>query len=215
MTEGDGKAGGARIAVLCAELGGHVEALLQDPVVGPWVALVVAPKADAYALREASWHGVAGVSLRAGASYLDLYDLALARSLEEHAIDHVVVTGFHRIVGETTVHAYQGRIARIHHSLLPAFPGPNPIADALSNGATETGVTVHLIDADLGVGAIVSQHAIEIHDGDDWHSLATRMHELERQLLPTAVRALVEGRYGSSSADEDAAPASEAGPAPD
>jgi phosphoribosylglycinamide formyltransferase-1 len=213
MTGSDGTADGARIAIVSAQMGGHVEALLEDPVIRPWIALVVAPRADAYALREAGWHGVAAVSLRAGKSYLDLYDRALERSLEEHRIDHVVVTGFHRIVGETTVHAFQGRIARVHHSLLPEFPGPDPVADALADGATETGVTVYVIGPDLGVGAIVSQQAIEIHDGDDWHSLVTRMHELERQLLPSAVRALVEGTYPGADPDAGAAPPAEPSPA--
>jgi phosphoribosylglycinamide formyltransferase-1 len=182
-----------RIAVLSSDPGGHVQALLEDRVVGHWIALVVADRPDAYALRHAEWHGVPAVTLRAGKSYLDLYDLSLVRVLEEHAIDYVVVAGFRRIVGPTTVSAYQDRIVKVHHSLLPEFPGPNPVADALARGVKQTGVTVHLMSAELEVGAIVMQQALEVRDGETWHSLTTRLHELELRLLPAATHALVEG----------------------
>ena len=167
-----------RVAVLSSNIGGHVQALLEHRVVGQWIALVVAELPDAYALRHAQWHGIPGVVLHAGKSDLDLYDLALARLLEEHSINYVVVAGFQRV----------------HHSLLPEFPGPDPVADALELGVKETGVTVHLINPDLEAGGIVAQQALEVRDGEDWHSLTQRLHQLEMQLLPTAVRTLVEGR---------------------
>lgn len=183
-----------RVAVLSSNVGGHVQALLEHRVVGRWIALVVAERPDAYALRHAQWHGVPGVALHAGKSYLDLYDIALVRLLEEHAIDYVVVAGFPRIVGTETVQAYEDRIVKVHHSLLPEFPGPDPVADALELGVKETGVTVHLINRELGAGPIVSQQALEVRDGENWHSLTQRLHQLEIQLLPVAVRNLVEGR---------------------
>lgn len=189
-----GSAPDTRVAVLSSNIGGHVQALLEHRVVGQWIALVVAELPDAYALRHAQWHGIPGVVLHAGRSDLDLYDVALARLLEEHSINYVVVAGFHRIVGTKTVQAYEDRIVKVHHSLLPEFPGPDPVADALELGVKETGVTVHLINPDLEAGRIVWQQALEVRDGEDWHSLTQRLHQLEMQLLPTAVRTLVEGR---------------------
>jgi phosphoribosylglycinamide formyltransferase 1 len=183
-----------RIAILSSDRGGHLQTLLEDPVVGQWVALVVADRPDAYAIRHAEWHGVSAVTLRAGKSNLDLYDLALVRVLEEHSIDYVVVAGFPRIVGTETVHAYPDRIVKVHHSLLPEFPGADPVANALEHGAKQTGVTVHLIGPELEIGPIVSQQALEIRDGETWHSLVERIHQLELRMLPGAVRALVEGR---------------------
>ena len=185
----------ARIAILSSDRGGHLQTLLEDPVVGQWVALVVADRPDAYAIRHAEWHGVSAVTLRAGKSNLDLYDLALVRVLEEHSIDYVVVAGFPRIVGTETVHAYPDRIVKVHHSLLPAFPGLDPVTDALEHGVKQTGVTVHLIGRELEIGPIVSQQPLEIHDGETWHSLVERIHQLELQMLPAAVRALVDGRW--------------------
>ena len=183
-----------RIAILSSDRGGHLQALLEDPVVGQWIALVVADRPDAYAIRHAEWHGVSAVALRAGKSNLDLYDLALVRVLEEHSIDYVVVAGFPRIVGTDTVQAYEDRIVKVHHSLLPEFPGPDPVAQALELRAKEPGATVHLINRELEAGPIVSQQALEVRDGENWHSLTQRLHQLEMELLPVAVRTLVEGR---------------------
>lgn len=191
-----------RVAVLSSNVGGHVQVLLEHPVVGRWIALVVVERPDAYALRHAEWHGVPGVALHAGKSYLDLYDVALARLLDEHAIDYVVVAGFPRIVGTETVQAYPDRIVKVHHSLLPEFPGPDPVTAALELGVKETGVTVHLINPDLEAGSIVSQQALEVRDGENWHSLTHRLHQLEMQLLPTAVRTLIEGRRSDLGMDE-------------
>ena len=170
-TESAGARANVRIAILSSHHGGHLQTLLEDPVVGHWVPLVVADRPDAYALRHAEWHGVSGVALRTGKSDLDLFDRALVRLLEEHSIDYVVVAGFPKVVGNETAHSYPGRIAKVHHSLLPDFPGPDPVADALKSGVTQTGVTVHMLTTELGIGPIVSQESLEIGDGETWHSL--------------------------------------------
>jgi len=183
-----------RIAVLTSDSGGHVQALLDDAVVAPWIGLVVAERSDAFALNRARWHGVPAVALRAGKSNLDLFDLALVRLLTEHTIDYVVVGGFTRIVGPATVHAYQDRIVGVHHSLLPDFAGRYPVTQALADGAKLTGVSVHLITEDLEPGRILAQQELAIGADETWISLERRIHQLELQLLPTAVRALVEGK---------------------
>lgn len=82
----------------------------------------------------------------------------------------------------------------VHHSLLPEFPGHHPVAEALADGVKQTGVSVYLITQDLEAGRIVSQQAFAIRADDTWISVERRIDELELRLLPTAVRALVEGQ---------------------
>lgn len=183
-----------RIAVLTSNSGEHVQALLDDAVVAPWISLVVAERPEAYALNRARWHGVPAVTLRAGKSHLDLFDLALVRLLAQHSIDYVVVAGFSRIVGAATVRAYKDRTLMVHHSLLPDFPGPYPVAEALADRVKQTGVSVYLINQDLEPGQIVSQQAFAVGVDDTWISVEREIDHLEMQLLPTAVRALVEGQ---------------------
>src|SRR5215218_9332126 len=47
----NGTTSDVRIAILSSDRGGHLQTLLEDPVVGQWVALVVADRPDAYAIR--------------------------------------------------------------------------------------------------------------------------------------------------------------------
>jgi folate-dependent phosphoribosylglycinamide formyltransferase PurN len=49
----NGTTSDVRIAILSSDRGGHVQTLLEDSVVGYWVALVVAERPDAYAIRHA------------------------------------------------------------------------------------------------------------------------------------------------------------------
>ncbi len=175
--------------------GTNLQALLDDPVVGPWVALVVSDRGEAGALQRARARGVEAVFLdpRAHADRA-VFDRAVLDLLREREIDVVALAGFMRILGPELVGAFEGRLLNVHPALLPAFPGTTSVADALSWGVKVTGVTVHLVDAEVDHGPIVFQEALLVLPDDDWDSLEARVHEVEHRLLPAAVRALVEGR---------------------
>jgi phosphoribosylglycinamide formyltransferase 1 len=183
----------ARIAVLASGNGTNLQALLDHPTVGPWIALVVSDRPDAFALERARRAGVATITLR-DASSPGAMDEPLAELLREHGIDTVVLAGFMRIVGSRFVRTFEDRILNVHPSLLPAFPGGQAVADALAHGAKVTGVTVHLVDEQVDHGPIVYQEPLAIRDDDVWDTLEPRIHEVEHRLLPKAVIALVEGR---------------------
>lgn len=185
----------ARLAVLASGGGTNLQALLDDAVVGPWVALVAGDREDAYALERARVSGVEAV-------FLDprrhpdrtAFDRAMLDLMLERRIDAVALAGFMRIVGPELVRAFEGRLLNVHPALLPAFPGTTSVADALAWGVKVTGVTVHLVDEEVDHGPIVFQEALPVLPGDDWDALEARVHEVEHRLLPAAVRALVEGR---------------------
>jgi len=185
----------ARLAVLASGGGTNLQALLDDPVVGAWVALVASDREQAPALERARVRGVEAVFVDPR-SHADraAYDRTLIELLRDRRIDVVALAGFMRIVGPELVGAFDGRLLNVHPALLPAFPGTTSVADALAWGAKVTGVTVHLVDAEVDHGPIVFQEALPVLPEDDWDSLEVRVHEVEHRLLPAAVRALVEGR---------------------
>ena len=185
----------ARVAVLASGSGTNLQALLDDPVVGRWVVLVVSDRADARALERARSAEVRAVHVDPS-DHPDrrAYDHALTELLRAEAIDIVALAGFMRIVGPEPVRAFEGRMLNVHPALLPAFPGAHAVADALAWGTKVTGVTVHLVDEEVDHGPVVFQEAVEVLPGDDWDSLEARIHEVEHRLLPAAVRALAEGR---------------------
>jgi len=185
----------ARVAVLASGRGTNVQALLDDPVVGPWIVLVVSDRTDAFALERARTRDVKAVVLDP-AAHRDpaAYDHALRELLELDRIDCVALAGFMRIVGPEIVDAFRGRILNVHPALLPSFAGAHAVADALAWGVKVTGVTVHLVDEEVDHGPIVAQEPVAVRTDDDWDALESRIHGAEHRLLPAAVRALVEGR---------------------
>lgn len=185
----------ARIAVLASGEGTNLQALLDDPVVGGWIVLVVSDRTDAKALERARDRGIAAAHLDAN-GYPDRasYDRALRELLEGERVGYVALAGFMRMLGPEVVGAFEGRIVNVHPALLPSFPGAHAVSDALAWGAKVTGVTVHLVDEQMDHGPIVAQEAVPILPDDDWDSLESRIHEVEHRLLPAAVRAMAEGR---------------------
>ena len=120
-------------------------------------------------------------------------DAELAATLGRVDPDVVVLAGYMRIVGPAVLAAFSERILNTHPSLLPAFPGAHAVADALANGVTVTGCTVHLVDATLDGGPIVAQEAVPVVLGDDEASLHARIQAVEHWLLPRAVALLLAG----------------------
>ncbi|MGH2739440.1 MAG: phosphoribosylglycinamide formyltransferase [Actinomycetota bacterium] len=185
----------SRIAVLASGEGTNLEALLDDPLVGPQIALVLSDRRDSRALERAQARGVAAVFLDPAASpSRDEYDREILDLLEAEGIEIVCLAGFMRILSPPLVRAFWGRMLNIHPALLPAFPGASAVRDALAWGARLTGVTVHFVDEEVDHGPIVLQEAVPILDGDDENSLHARIQEVEHRLYPNALRLLLEGR---------------------
>ncbi len=183
------------MAVLASGQGTNLQALLDDPVVSPWIVLVVSDREGAFALERARARGVRAVVLDPAArADRHTYDVALRELLEDEAIEYVALAGFMRILGPEVVSAFSGHMLNVHPALLPSFPGAHAVADALEWGVKVTGVTVHLVDEEVDHGPVVAQAAVEVRTDDDWDSLEARIHEAEHRLLPSALRALVEGR---------------------
>ena len=183
-----------RIAVLASGAGSNLQALLDDPRVGPAISLVLSDKPAARALERAKLRGVPTVVLEpAGYGSRRDFDLALVQALQERAIDVVLLAGFMRILGPDVIRAFPDRILNVHPALLPAFPGGHAVRDALAWGAKVTGVTVHLVDEEVDHGPVVLQEAVPIVD-DDEERLTGRIHAVEHRLYPEAAFLLGEGR---------------------
>jgi len=185
----------ARVAVLASGGGTNLQALLDDPAVGPSVVLALSDRPDAGALERARARSVEAMHVDP-ATFPDraAFDRGVLEVLREREIDIVALAGFMRILGPELVGAFRGRMLNVHPALLPAFPGAQAVADALDWGVKVTGVTVHLVDEKVDHGPVVLQEAVEVQPDDDWNSLEARVHEVEHRLLPAAVRALAERR---------------------
>jgi phosphoribosylglycinamide formyltransferase-1 len=183
-----------RIAVLASGEGTNLQALLDDPVVGPRVFLVISDREGAGALRRAGARGVPTAHLDAAVLPSAEYDETLLERLGDADVDVVCLAGFMRILSPPVVQAFPGRMLNVHPSLLPAFPGAHAVRDALIWGAKLSGATVHIVDEEVDHGPIVLQEAVRVLDDDDEASLHARIQEVEHRLYPTAVRLVLHDR---------------------
>jgi len=112
----------------------------------------------------------------------------VVRLLQEATVDFLVLAGFMRVIKEPLLKAFPRRILNIHPSLLPAFRGLTAWQQALDANATETGCTVHLVDAGVDTGEILGQSRVPVLPHDTADSLHARIQVAEHELYPKVVR---------------------------
>ena len=97
-----------------------------------------------------------------------------------------------RIITDTLLSRYGGRIINIHPSLLPAFPGARAVEQALSYGVKVYGVTIHHVDQTVDGGRIIAQRAVP-YEGHDLDELFRLVHAAEHELYPATIARLLAG----------------------
>ena len=169
-----------RIAVLGSGNGSNFQALWE--VFGDEIVLVISDQEGAGILEKADKAGVPYCVEKGGT---DLCERILER-LE--GIDLVCLAGFMRIVKEPLLSAFSHRILNIHPSLLPKYPGKGAWVQAIEDGATESGCTVHYVDAGVDTGEVILQAKVPVLPGDTPETLHARIQAEEHRIYPEAVR---------------------------
>ena len=129
----------------------------------------------------------------------DEYESQILALLKERKIEWIILAGYMRLIGQTLLQAYEGRIVNIHPSLLPAFPGKDAVGQALEAGVEQTGVTVHYVDAGMDTGEIIAQEVVEVIPGETRDSLQAKIQKVEHQLYPRVVKMLLDGKKEATS----------------
>src|SRR5580698_7190751 len=123
----------------------------------------------------------------------------VAAALVAHQVDLVAMAGFGTVMTEAVHRAFPDRILNTHPALLPAFPGWHGVRDALADGATESGCTVHLATLEMDAGPILAQERVPVLADDTEETLHERIKVVERVLYPATVAwALAELEAGRS-----------------
>ena len=125
-------------------------------------------------------------------------DEAIATTLADHDVSVVVLAGYLKMIGPVTLARFRGRILNIHPALLPKYGGRGFYGRAvheavLAAGETESGVTVHVVDAVYDHGPILAQARVPVLPGDTPDSLAARVLEQEHTLYAETLQRIAAG----------------------
>jgi phosphoribosylglycinamide formyltransferase 1 len=187
-----------RLAILISGRGSNMMALIEAARAAEYpaeVAAIVSSRPEAAGLAWARAEGLPATLIdhKAYASR-EAFDAAVDQVLAEAGVELVALAGFMRIQSPPFVRKWHARQLNIHPSLLPAFKGLNPQAQALAAGVKISGCTVHFVTEDLDGGPIIAQTAVPVCEGDTAESLAARILRAEHALYPQALALVAEGR---------------------
>lgn len=125
-------------------------------------------------------------------------DRAIVDALHGSEVDVVVLAGYMKKLGAGVLESYPGRILNTHPALLPKFGGKGMYGMRVHEAViraheAQSGVTLHVVDADYDTGPIVAQRRIPVFPNEDAHALSERVKLVERDLLVETLDRLATG----------------------
>ena len=191
-----------RIAVLASHEGTTLQSIIDacnhGRIHGRVVA-VISNNSGSGAVRRAAAAGIETFHLSSVThSSGDSLDAAICDALQRARADVVFLAGYMKRLGPRTLATFPARILNTHPALLPKFGGHgmfgNRVFEAvLAAGESESGVSVHLVDAEYDTGAVVRQERIPVCPGDSVESLKARVQACERELVVNTLAAMASG----------------------
>lgn len=113
--------------------------------------------------------------------------------LRELRPDLVIVAAYGQILSPEVLAVPTRGAINVHASLLPKYRGAAPVAYAILNGETRTGVTIIRVTPGLDSGDMLAQEAVDIRPDDTTGTLEARLAELGARLALEVVRRYAAG----------------------
>ena len=107
----------------------------------------------------------------------------MVEALAAWAPDLLVVAAYGLILPKAVLAIPRFGAVNVHASLLPAYRGASPIAAAILDGLTETGVSIMLMDVGMDTGPVLAQVRQPIAATDSTALLSARLAEQGAQAL--------------------------------
>ena len=122
---------------------------------------------------------------------------AALKAAKDAGADAIVLAGWLTVLSGAIIAEYSGRIVNLHPALLPKFGGVgmwgHHVHEAvLAAHETESGCTVHLVDAGCDTGRILVQKRVPVMPGDTPDTLYTRIAPEEHAAMVEGVCLLAE-----------------------
>jgi phosphoribosylglycinamide formyltransferase-1 len=191
-----------RIGVLASHEGTTLQSIIDACVEGRIngrVVVVISNNSQCGALRRAAAAGIDTFHL-SSVTHPSRHslDAAIFEALSRARADVIFLAGYMKRLGPRTLAAFPLRILNTHPALLPKFGGQGMFGDrvfeaVLAAGESESGASVHLVDAEYDTGAVVRQQRVPVLSGDTVESLKSRVQACERELVVTTLAAMANG----------------------
>ncbi|TDI61452.1 MAG: phosphoribosylglycinamide formyltransferase [Alphaproteobacteria bacterium] len=191
-----------KIGFLASHGGSNMQAIIDACSAGTLdavPAVVISNNGDSQALARAQTEGIPNCHLSAKVipDGADL-DQMILDALLDHNTDVVVLAGYMRKIGPKVLGHFKGRILNIHPALLPKFGGQGMYGmkvhrAVVEAGETESGVTIHLVDADYDTGPILAQASVSLALGDTPEDVAAKVLKIEHRFFSETLQRIVQG----------------------
>jgi len=189
-----------KIAVLASTKGTDLQAIIDEIKAGTLhveLACVITNK-ECYALERARAQGYEAFYLNPKDKTREEFDKEMAKILDEHQVDLIVLVGYMRILSEWFVHHFPRKIINVHPALIPKYCGKSfydaSVHEAvLANHDKETGMTIHFVDELCDHGEIIVQKKCEVKPDDTPDTLKDRVQALEKKWYPEVIRMFANG----------------------
>ena len=159
------------------------------------IPIVVSSSADAYAITRAHNLGVA-TTVITRKQLNEEPDRVFAAT---EGCDYIILAGFLPKVPEYLIERFPNRIINIHPALLPKFGGKgmwgHHVHEAVkAAGETESGITIHYVNAELDQGEHIAQYSTPLSADDTAEDIADKVHVLEMKYFPNVIEKVIFGR---------------------
>ena len=159
------------------------------------IPIVVSSSADAYAITRAHNLGVA-TTVITRKQLNEEPDRVFAAT---EGCDYIILAGFLPKVPEYLIERFPNRIINIHPALLPKFGGKgmwgHHVHEAVkAAGETESGITIHYVNAELDQGEHIAQYSTPLSPDDTAEDIADKVHVLEMKYFPKVIEKVIFGR---------------------
>lgn len=116
----------------------------------------------------------------------------ISNMLQSLEPDLIVLAGFLWKIPEAITNAFPNQIINIHPALLPKYGGKGMYGMHVHNAVkeqqeTETGITIHYVNAHYDEGAIIKQAKAPIDTNDTAEDIASKVHQLEYEYFPKVI----------------------------
>lgn len=188
-----------KVVILISGSGSNMVALIEATRQDSFPAEIVAVISDnpqAPGIKKAQALGVATYIIdRKTFVNKQAFETALLEQIDACCADIICLAGFMRLISQSIITPYDGRILNIHPALLPLFKGLHTHQRALDAGVKISGCTVHLVTEGMDEGSILGQAAVPVLDTDTAETLGERVLHVEHRLYPATLRAFIERKH--------------------